>query len=227
MNCAATGVVTGGGRITGVTTADGEHLTAKPADRRRRAPLGATRGGGAAVKRSRRADGCLLVSGAQPRESLNRTTGVFAPARIIALIDRGDYWQCAFIFAKGSAETIRARGIDAFRADVVAVAPVLGPAIEAVASWDDVKLLTVALDRLTRWYRPGLLAIGDAAHAMSPVGGVGINLAIQDAVAAADELAVELAPAASAPTTSTRCGGAASGRRRRRRRRRSASRTTS
>ena len=92
----------------------------------------------------------------------------------------------------GSAETIRARGIDAFRADVVAVAPVLESAIQAVASWDDVKLLTVALDRLTRWHRPGLLAIGDAAHAMSPVGGVGINLAIQDAVAAANILAAPL-----------------------------------
>jgi len=127
------------------------------------------------------------------REAENRTTGVFAPGRIIALIDRGDYWQCAFVFAKGSAEAIRARGIDAFRADVIAVAPMLGAAIGAVASWDDVKLLTVALDRLTRWHRPGLLAIGDAAHAMSPVGGVGINLAIQDAVAAANILAGPLA----------------------------------
>ena len=128
----------------------------------------------------------------KPRESLNRTTGVFAPARIIALIDRGDYWQCAFIFAKGSAEMIRARGIDAFRADVVAVASVLKSAIQAVATGAR-QLLTVALDRLTRWHRPGLLAIGDAAHAMSPVGGVGINLAIQDAVAAANILATPLA----------------------------------
>jgi 2-polyprenyl-6-methoxyphenol hydroxylase-like FAD-dependent oxidoreductase len=193
MNCAATGVVTEGGRITGITTTDGEHLTAKlviAADGRRSVLREAA---ALPLKDLGAPMDVFWFRVPKPRESLNRTTGVFAPARIIALIDRGDYWQCAFIFAKGSAETIRARGIDAFRADVVAVAPVLESAIQAVASWDDVKLLTVALDRLTRWHRPGLLAIGDAAHAMSPVGGVGINLAIQDAVAAANILAAPLA----------------------------------
>jgi len=108
------------------------------------------------------------------------------------MIDRGDYWQCAFVFAKGGAEQIRQRGLDAFKARVIATVPLLADRIDALASWDDAKLLSVSLDRLTRWHRPGLLAIGDAAHAMSPVGGVGINLAIQDAVAAANVLALPL-----------------------------------
>ena len=124
----------------------------------------------------------------------NATTGVFAPGRIMALIDRGDYWQCAYVFPKGAAEAVRERGMAAFRAEVSALAPQLGD-LASVASWDDVKLLSVALDRLERWHRPGLLAIGDAAHAMSPVGGVGINLAVQDAVAAANVLAGPMARA--------------------------------
>jgi 2-polyprenyl-6-methoxyphenol hydroxylase-like FAD-dependent oxidoreductase len=127
------------------------------------------------------------------QDTVNRTTGVFSPGRIMALIDRGDYWQCAFVFPKGGAEMIRARGIDQFRRDVVMAAPFLDPAIATIKSFDEVKLLSVALDRLTQWSRPGFLAIGDAAHAMSPIGGVGINLAIQDAVAAANILAAPLA----------------------------------
>lgn len=127
------------------------------------------------------------------RTAGNDTTGVFASGRIMALIDRGDYWQCAYVFPKGSEEEVRSRGIEAFRREVVTLAPFLAPAIETVAGWDDVKLLSVALDRLERWHRPGLLAIGDAAHAMSPVGGVGINLAVQDAVAAANILAGPMA----------------------------------
>ena len=123
----------------------------------------------------------------------NESTGSFTGGRIMALIDRGDYWQCAYVFAKGQAEEIRARGLDAFRADVARVAARLHPRVEAIQSWDDVKLLTVALDRLERWHRPGLLVIGDAAHAMSPIGGVGINVAIQDAVAAANILAGPMA----------------------------------
>jgi 2-polyprenyl-6-methoxyphenol hydroxylase-like FAD-dependent oxidoreductase len=123
------------------------------------------------------------------RTPQNDTTGVFAAGRIIALIDRGAYWQCAYVFPKGSAGAVRGRGIDAFRAEVAGLAPVLAPGLDAVAAWEDVKLLSVSLDRLERWSRPGLLAIGDAAHAMSPIGGVGINLAVQDAVAAANLLA--------------------------------------
>ena len=122
----------------------------------------------------------------------NRTMGQFAPGTVIAMIDRGDYWQCAFVFSKGGAEKIRDAGLDAFKARVGDVVPDIADELGVLASWDDVKLLSVSLDRLTRWHRPGLLAIGDAAHAMSPVGGVGINLAIQDAVAAANILALPL-----------------------------------
>jgi 2-polyprenyl-6-methoxyphenol hydroxylase-like FAD-dependent oxidoreductase len=127
------------------------------------------------------------------RHADNETMGLFAPGTVIAMIDRGDYWQCAFVFAKGGAETIRALGLDAFKARVTKVMPELADVIVTLGSWDDIKLLSVSLDRLTRWSRPGLLAIGDAAHAMSPVGGVGINLAVQDAVAAANILAATMA----------------------------------
>ena len=115
-----------------------------------------------------------------------------APGHFVVTIDRGDYWQCAFVIPKGGAEDLRRQPIDVFRAQVVATAPLLGPHIGDVRSWSDVKLLTVAVDRLLDWSKPGLLCIGDAAHAMSPVGGVGINLAIQDAVAAANLLADKL-----------------------------------
>ena len=117
-----------------------------------------------------------------------------SPGRIVITIDRGDYWQCAFVIAKGRADALRARGIETFRADVAEAVPLLAGRVGEIASWDDVKLLTVTVDRLRQWSRPGLLCIGDAAHAMSPVGGVGINLAIQDAVATANALAVMLRP---------------------------------
>ncbi len=115
------------------------------------------------------------------------------PGRIVITIDRGDYWQCACVIPKGAAETVRKAGIDSFRASVAKIVPGLAAAIGDLGGWDDVKLLTVTVDRLNRWHRPGLLCIGDAAHAMSPIGGVGINLAIQDAVAAANMLAGPLA----------------------------------
>ncbi|MFL6742390.1 MAG: FAD-dependent monooxygenase, partial [Sphingomicrobium sp.] len=108
--------------------------------------------------------------------------------RLLVMIDRGDYWQCAFLIPKGAAEAYQARGIEAIRAEVAAAAP----ADLDLAELDeitDLHLLTVKLDRLTCWQRPGLLAIGDAAHAMSPIGGIGINLAVQDAVAAANFIA--------------------------------------
>lgn len=119
--------------------------------------------------------------------------GSVAGNRLIVMIDRRDYWQCAFVIAKGGADAIKARGIEAFRAGVRAAAPDLPDLAEALPDWDRVHLLSVSLDRLTEWSRPGLLAIGDAAHAMSPVGGIGINLAIQDAVATANLLAAPLA----------------------------------
>jgi 2-polyprenyl-6-methoxyphenol hydroxylase-like FAD-dependent oxidoreductase len=116
-----------------------------------------------------------------------------APGHFVVTIDRGDYWQCAFVIAKGGAEALRQRPIEEFHAQVVDAGPVLAAHIAAdVRSWDDVRLLTVAVDRLTQWSKLGLLCIGDAAHAMSPIGGVGINLAIQDAVATANLLAVKL-----------------------------------
>ena len=125
-------------------------------------------------------------------EEGNALRGSVRGFRLIVMIDRGDYWQCAFVIAKGGAEAIKARGIEAFRADVRAAAPDLPDLEAALPDFDHVALLAVTLDRLTRWHQPGLLAIGDAAHAMSPVGGIGINLAIQDAVCAANELALPL-----------------------------------
>ncbi len=111
---------------------------------------------------------------------------------ILVMLDRGDYWQCAYVIAKGGYDAIRARGLAAFRDQIARIAPFLGDRLGELKDWDDVKLLTVAVDRLKQWWRPGLICIGDAAHAMSPVGGVGVNLAVQDAVAAANILAAPL-----------------------------------
>lgn len=193
MNCEATGVVEEKGRIAGVTTAGGETISARLviASDGRRSIL---REAAALPLRDLGAPMDVFWF-AVPKERTpdNRSTGVFGNGRILALIDRGDYWQCAYVFPKGSGEAIRARGLDAFKADVLAAAPLLGGAIDAVRDWEQVRLLSVAVDRLTRWHRPGLLAIGDAAHAMSPIGGVGINLAVQDGVAAANILAGPMA----------------------------------
>jgi 2-polyprenyl-6-methoxyphenol hydroxylase-like FAD-dependent oxidoreductase len=121
-----------------------------------------------------------------------QTFGNIAAGGILVAINRNDYYQCAFIIRKGGFEELRARGMEAFRQQVAALAPFLADRVDELKDWNQVKLLTVAVDRLETWYRPGLLCIGDAAHAMSPVGGVGINLAIQDAVAAANALAAPL-----------------------------------
>ncbi len=118
--------------------------------------------------------------------------GHFETGGILIMVDRGDYWQCAYVIQKGSADELMKRDIGDFRRMILALSPWLGERVNEVKSWDDVRLLTVALDRLPQWYRPGLLCIGDAAHAMSPIGGVGINLAVQDAVAAANILAEPL-----------------------------------
>jgi len=120
------------------------------------------------------------------------TMGRFDAGRIVVMLDRGDYWQLGYVIPKGSAAEMRAAGLDRFREGLAATTPFLRDRVDELRTWDDVKLLTVSVDRLRRWYRPGLLCIGDAAHAMSPVGGVGINLAIQDAVAAANRLATPL-----------------------------------
>ena len=116
------------------------------------------------------------------------TMGRFDVGRIFVLINRGPHWQCGYVIPKDGAGEVRRRGLEAFRASVAALVPFATDRVGEIRDWDDVKLLTVKVDRLRQWYRPGLLCIGDAAHAMSPVGGVGINLAIQDAVAAANRL---------------------------------------
>jgi 2-polyprenyl-6-methoxyphenol hydroxylase-like FAD-dependent oxidoreductase len=115
--------------------------------------------------------------------------GRFDRGCIFIMLNRGDYWQCGFVIAKGSRAQIEAQGMEAFRQSVAKLAPFAGDRVGELQDWEPIKLLTVQVDRLRRWYRPGLLCIGDAAHAMSPVGGVGINLAIQDAVATANILA--------------------------------------
>jgi 2-polyprenyl-6-methoxyphenol hydroxylase-like FAD-dependent oxidoreductase len=117
-----------------------------------------------------------------------QTFGYVDRGKILVLLNREDYWQCAFVIPKGAADEIRQRGLPAFRDEIAGLVPFLRDRVEELRAWKDVSVLTVVVDRLTRWSRPGLLCIGDAAHAMSPIGGVGINLAIQDAVAAANIL---------------------------------------
>jgi 2-polyprenyl-6-methoxyphenol hydroxylase-like FAD-dependent oxidoreductase len=126
-------------------------------------------------------------------DDASETLGRVEAGRILVMLDRGDYWQCALVIPKGGYEEIRQKGFDAFREFVAATARFSPDRVAELRGWDDVKLLTVTVDRLREWCRPGLLCIGDAAHAMSPIGGVGINLAIQDAVAAANILAAPLA----------------------------------
>ncbi len=121
------------------------------------------------------------------------TFGHIEAGRMMIMLDRGDYWQCAYVIAKGGIEKIQAEGLDAFRRRIIDMSPFLADRIGELKGWDDVKLLSVTVDRLHKWWRPGLICIGDAAHAMSPIGGVGINMAVQDAVAAANRLAGPLA----------------------------------
>jgi 2-polyprenyl-6-methoxyphenol hydroxylase-like FAD-dependent oxidoreductase len=120
------------------------------------------------------------------------TFGHIEAGRMMIMLNRGDYWQCAYVIPKGGIDAVKREGLDAFRQKVLAMSPFLGDRIGELDGWDKIKLLTVAVDRLKTWHRPGLLCIGDAAHAMSPVGGVGVNLAVQDAVAAANILAQPL-----------------------------------
>jgi 2-polyprenyl-6-methoxyphenol hydroxylase-like FAD-dependent oxidoreductase len=121
-----------------------------------------------------------------------QTLGRICAGKMMVMLNRGDYWQCGYLIRKGEFENIKARGVEQFHRDVVSVGPFLKDRTNELPDWEPVKLLTVRIDRLRNWYRPGLLCIGDAAHAMSPIGGVGINLAIQDAVATANILAERL-----------------------------------
>jgi len=120
------------------------------------------------------------------------TFGHIEAGVMMIMLNRGDYWQCAFVIPKGGIDRVKAEGLEAFRNRVLAMSPFLADRVADLKTWDDIKLLTVTVDRLRQWWRPGLICIGDAAHAMSPIGGVGINLAIQDAVAAANRLAAPL-----------------------------------
>jgi 2-polyprenyl-6-methoxyphenol hydroxylase-like FAD-dependent oxidoreductase len=180
-------------RVAGVRLADGEEVRARltiAADGRR----SLLRDKAAFPKRDLGAPiDVLWFRLPKGRSVVNMTGGTFGKGTLVVQLDRGDYWQCAYVVAKGGAEALKARGIEAFRRGVGEAAPELADVVDTLTEWDQVKLLSVTLDRLEQWSRPGLLAIGDAAHAMSPVGGVGINLAIQDAVAAANILAAPMA----------------------------------
>jgi 2-polyprenyl-6-methoxyphenol hydroxylase-like FAD-dependent oxidoreductase len=132
-----------------------------------------------------------------PTDTL-QTLGYLRAGHVFVMLDRGDYWQCAFVIPKGGYDEIQGAGLDAFRRSIAAIVPFLEDRVGEIDDWSRIRLLTVMVDRLREWQRPGLLCIGDAAHAMSPIGGVGINLAVQDAVAAANILAAPLL--AGAPT---------------------------
>jgi 2-polyprenyl-6-methoxyphenol hydroxylase-like FAD-dependent oxidoreductase len=191
QSCAGQSLLEEGGRVVGVRTSTGDDLRARL--------VIASNGRDSGFRKGLPQN----VVGApmdvfwfrlpKQAEAQNDSMGVFDAGLIFVLIDRGEYWQCAFVFPKGEAERLRSRGLDAFKARVRSVGPETAAVDEAIHSWDDIKLLTVTVDRLEQWWRPGLLIIGDAAHAMSPIGGVGINLAVQDAVAAANLLAASLA----------------------------------
>jgi 2-polyprenyl-6-methoxyphenol hydroxylase-like FAD-dependent oxidoreductase len=189
MSCPVASFIEESGAVRGVRLTDGRAL---------RAPLTVAADGRASIVRT---IGPVEDLGApmdvfwfriaKPNDQQGALRGNVERGRLLVLIDRGDYWQCAFLIPKGAAEAYQARGIEAIREEVAAAAPELD--LNGLDEITDLHLLSVKLDRLTRWHKAGLLAIGDAAHAMSPIGGIGINLAIQDAVAAANILAAPLA----------------------------------
>ena len=202
MRTEAVGLIEEGGRVAGVraigpdgplelrsdlvVAADGRHSTLRQAAKLEVQDFGAPMDV-LWLSLPRRAD--------DPREVL----GNFGPGRVFVMLDRGDYWQCGFVIAKGALGDLQRGGVAWLRNAIVELVPFLRDRVDTLRSWDDAKLLTVAVDRLKEWSRPGLLCIGDAAHAMSPVGGVGINLAIQDAVASANLLTAALRRGAPSP----------------------------
>ncbi|HVX71273.1 MAG TPA: FAD-dependent oxidoreductase [Devosia sp.] len=192
LSTEATGLIEDNGRIVGITSTAGDI----------RAALTIAADGRHSVLRE--AAGLGVEDFASPMDVLwfrisrrptdpKDTFGHAEAGRLMVLINRGTYWQIAYLIPKGGDAALRGGPIERFRADVGRVTPFLGDRVGEIAGWDQVKLLTVKVDRLARWHRPGFLAIGDAAHAMSPIGGVGVNLAVQDAVAAANRLAAPLA----------------------------------
>jgi len=192
MGAEATGLLRTGDTVAGVTAttsngpveiraelviaADGRHSTLRPLAGFHPTEFGAPMDV-LWLRLSRRAG--------DPADSLGRLDA----GRMMVLINRDDYWQCAFLIAKGGIGQVRAAGLEAFRQEIVRLMPVFADRVAELAGWDDIKLLTVAVNRLATWHKPGLLCIGDAAHAMSPIGGVGVNLAVQDAVATTNILA--------------------------------------
>lgn len=195
MRTRASGLVREGGRIAGTTAetedgpitiradlvvaADGRHSDLRQA-------------GGFTVDEIGAPMDVLWFRLSRRESDAAQTFGQVARGRFAVMLNRGDYWQCAYVIPKGTLETLRAAGLDAFKASLAELLPIVADRAGELASWDDLKLLSVAVDRLERWWQPGILCIGDAAHAMSPIGGVGVNLAIQDAVAAANRLAAPL-----------------------------------
>lgn len=190
LNAGVTRLLDDGQRITGVELSDGRTISAGKlviaADGRSSI---VRRDGWMAVSEISAAIDVFWFRVPKASDGGDALRGIVAPGTLLVLIDRGDYWQCGYVFQKGMGAQLQAGGIAALRERIEAVAPILGPLDNVLTDMDQMHLLTVRIDRLDRWHRPGLLAIGDAAHAMSPVGGIGINLAIQDAVAAANLLA--------------------------------------
>ena len=191
VNAEVKGVVEENGRVVGVRLAGGEEVKAGElvimADGRKSSVRQML-----PIKEIGAPMDIFWFSVPKPPTAGNATGAVFDAGRILVMIDRRDYWQCASVIPKGGADQVRAAGIEAFRKRTEAAAPELGSLDDILTSMDQLTLLSVALDRLEHWSKPGLLAIGDAAHAMSPIGGVGINLAIQDAVATANILAAPI-----------------------------------
>ena len=195
MSAEVTGIIEEGGRVAGVTAATPRGPLEVRADL-----VIAADGRGSLVREKA---GLAVEDFGAPMDVLwfglprapndpDETMGRFDAGRILVAIDRGDYWQFGYVIPKGTIEEIRQQGLPAFRASVARLAPYVESRVSALDDWEKIKLLTVQVNRLKRWHRPGLICIGDAAHAMSPVGGVGINLAIQDAVAASNILAAPL-----------------------------------
>jgi 2-polyprenyl-6-methoxyphenol hydroxylase-like FAD-dependent oxidoreductase len=195
MQAEVTGLIEEGGRVVGVeaTTPDGKLRVRAPlvlgADGRHSVVRGLA---GLAVDQLGAPMDVLWFSLSRRPTDPDEAALRLAPGVIFVMLNRGEHWQCGYVIAKGSLDRLRAAGLESFRAAIARLAPFAADRIGEIEQWDSVKLLTVAVDRLRRWHRPGLLCIGDAAHAMSPVGGLGINLAIQDAVAAANLLSSPL-----------------------------------
>jgi 2-polyprenyl-6-methoxyphenol hydroxylase-like FAD-dependent oxidoreductase len=195
MECEATGLIEENGRVAGVRCKTPQGAIQGELEVRADLTIGAdgrrsivrAKAGLEVIDRGAPIDVLWMRLGRRPDDPY-QTLGRVRAGRILVTLNRGDYWQCAYLIPKGAFDDIRKKGLPSFREDIVQVAPFLRERVDELKDWKDVSLLSVAVDYLRHWSRPGLLCIGDSAHAMSPVGGVGINLAIQDAVATANIL---------------------------------------